>query len=589
MLETNTEQHLSPFMKSAANSVLQNVNVTFLFSYTDAISLFIRQQYLDQIFHPSSKRFAVLYIHSSRAAFGTYDIIEGDVVCRNSRDLNIHDDCLRYNIEQFIQDCFGETVWTKYRHTHPYHHHRLCSDFEDNLFNSTSQNITLECAHLIIYVKQFHNVKLQGVIAQSQSRHVTFNEEHSALVIPSNVVQQLREAVFDDMACDLCNVIVDSYSHDHLTLYITGDRLKHQHFREHLRRYLQVVKSDIKRYLMPEGRAFYTYGFTSTTRFDEKIHFDEMRICVDVNGEDETVMWPLNILIKNHDKIYSGLEIIWGERATFYSNRRKHSEHQVLLFRSKLNAPCYINDVSCHHIATIEIHPPPEGWPDEVNFHYSLVFTDNGPRINATDFISKKKHKAELIDSKLNVSAIFIEEPTVPVLKGAVSFRPNTFVRKAVFSYGVMHDPRASQGQCPDHLRITIEIGNSRRCRAFHKIIKKGQLLHHQQVFSIEFDLIVLPFSTPQRSSNGFPVFHKPTLILELYRTQMKDPMLNWRPEDDQCEWVANICSIPVDEGDPYHKGIRYELKLIVKYIGLEFVVTRKDTKEMWKNTIIEL
>ncbi|WAR09941.1 hypothetical protein MAR_035017 [Mya arenaria] len=280
----------------------------------------------------------------------------------------------------------------------------------------------------------------------------------------------------------------------------------------------------------------------------------EHYICFDTDKKKKTKIWCFKSLPKK-SPIEISPKIIWTELATFYSSRRKAAKHQSLIFRSHSSYPRYINEEGCEVAATIHVNPPPEGWPDEVEFEYTLTSTKKGPLIEVTDLKSGVQHMAKLIESRINESIVYLRDPSRSVLKGAISLGLNTngisLLKIANSSYSVNYIPDIKTMKTRDQLKLQYMHGTVMTNGVDHELIKMGQLLHHGQIFS--WDVL----------ENCVPDDFVGAKWFSLHS--------NSRHE------LAYICPEPASL-DGWYEWVDWEVQLIVEDIGFTFKVINKNT-----------
>jgi len=121
-----------------------------------------------------------------------------------------------------------------------------------------------------------------------------------------------------------------------------------------------------------ERKARFTYGFEFSKDFIEGLHPEKFKFYWDGKAYCRGVFWKL---IEAGQMLHYNQQFSRGSYATRCLQEHKHVAISISLWRSPLPNPTYCLDEAdqCKKVATIEAQPPPEGWPDRVNFTDTLI------------------------------------------------------------------------------------------------------------------------------------------------------------------------------------------------------------------------
>ncbi|XP_052789206.1 uncharacterized protein LOC128223826 isoform X1 [Mya arenaria] len=446
---------------------------------------------------------------------------------------------------------------------HKYKYHMLYKDFEEQIreYDIATADITLQCKHFVTKINEHHSMPVESLIHDSKYRDtVRYDADTSSLVFS----QQVLEKIMDDFKLSVTECLKCLLKHQtSLICYLQMELCTSSYnFQQRLQQELQYNNGLLGSLACKEEETVvtsdYTIGYVDIIEnFNKEQHseLNKTSLCLDNTGE-ECAIWLFTPLIKKGQQITVSSEFIWFEDITFTSEWNKSSIHKTHVMRSKFPYPRYINEEGCDMAATIQSHPPAEGWPDEVMFKYTLAVTENGPIIRVFDVHAEKTLTAEFT-YKLNIE--FLKEPSSVAMQSPIlaGLQPLSIKRRA--NHGIGSEPVFKEGRHPEHLRFVDSEGVSRCKAVFHKLIEKGQLLHHGQIFSA---------TIPRASLDmGFT----------LWRSPLKDPRYINDP-DDKCKCVAsNFHTYYVQ----YDKVQQFDVLLIVGGTDIMFkIINRKTGRE---------
>ncbi|XP_052789207.1 uncharacterized protein LOC128223826 isoform X2 [Mya arenaria] len=371
---------------------------------------------------------------------------------------------------------------------HKYKYHMLYKDFEEQIreYDIATADITLQCKHFVTKINEHHSMPVESLIHDSKYRDtVRYDADTSSLVFS----QQVLEKIMDDFKLSVTECLKCLLKHQtSLICYLQMELCTSSYnFQQRLQQELQYNNGLLGSLACKEEETVvtsdYTIGYVDIIEnFNKEQHseLNKTSLCLDNTGE-ECAIWLFTPLIKKGQQITVSSEFIWFEDITFTSEWNKSSIHKTHVMRSKFPYPRYINEEGCDMAATIQSHPPAEGWPDEVMFKYTLAVTENGPIIRVFDVHAEKTLTAEFT-YKLNIE--FLKEPSSVAMQSPIlaGLQPLSIKRRA--NHGIGSEPVFKEGRHPEHLRFVDSEGVSRCKAVFHKLIEKGQLLHHGQIFS---------------------------------------------------------------------------------------------------------
>ncbi|WAR30517.1 hypothetical protein MAR_033059 [Mya arenaria] len=375
-----------------------------------------------------------------------------------------------------------------YKCAHMYHNYMLYKDFEKQVrvYDNATEGITLNCKHFVTKIKEYHSMPVDSLIHDSKYRDtVRYNCDTSSLVFSQQVLQMIMDN-FKLSTSMICYSQMELYS-DNFQQSIVQKQYNNGLLGSLACKEGETVTSD------------YTIGYVAIENFNKEQHseLNKTSLCHDNTGE-ECAIWIFRPLIKMGQQITVSSEFIWSESITFTSKKKKKSIHQAHVMRSKFSNPQYIKEEGCELAATIQSHPPAEGWPDEVEFQYTLAVTENGPIIRVFDVHAEKTQTAEFT-YKLNIE--FLKEHSSVAMQSPIlaGLHPHSIKRRANHTYGIWTEPVFQEGRHPEHLRFVDSEGVSRCKAVFHKLIEKGQLLHQGQIFSA-----TIPFTSWIMQEHGY-------------------------------------------------------------------------------------
>ncbi|XP_052815036.1 uncharacterized protein LOC128241936 isoform X2 [Mya arenaria] len=557
------------FILKVKEAASQHGHRNYVVGISDALASFFKSNVMNEEYIISNRQlpkevdsFALAYIDytSGQVEMSLYSNAS-ETICSQSReriDLISQD-----NLKCFLQELFGREFWVKYKMAYPDNvksfNHSIGIDFKKNIY-IVGDKFVLEYCHLFFEAEKYYMMSVNAIVTRSKFKEfAVFDEETSTLVLSVSAVNHFN------VRKTLTKFLENKYSQNYSPLIITSDQSVDPIFQDDLQQALSGVKSGLFRMLThKENKWSYLTVTFGVATFDDLsynnlpffCHLDkkEHYICFDTDKKKKTKIWCFKSLPKK-SPIEISPKIIWTELATFYSSRRKAAKHQSLIFRSHSSYPRYINEEGCEVAATIHVNPPPEGWPDEVEFEYTLTSTKKGPLIEVTDLKSGVQHMAKLIESRINESIVYLRDPSRSVLKGAISLGLNTngisLLKIANSSYSVNYIPDIKTMKTRDQLKLQYMHGTVMTNGVDHELIKMGQLLHHGQIFS--WDVL----------ENCVPDDFVGAKWFSLHS--------NSRHE------LAYICPEPASL-DGWYEWVDWEVQLIVEDIGFTFKVINKNT-----------
>ncbi|WAR30527.1 hypothetical protein MAR_033069 [Mya arenaria] len=376
---------------------------------------------------------------------GSYDVLQDGTICNNSRNTNqLEVGPLEYYIEQLLCCVFTKDFIRSYRMKYKYHYNMLYKDFEEQIrqYDFATADITLNCKHFVTKINQHHSMPVESLIHDSKYRDtVRYDADTSSLVFSQQVLEK----------------IMDNFN-----------------FCQRLEQELQYNNGLLGSLACKEGETVtsdYTFGYVAIENFNKEQHSEQNKTSLCYNNTvEECAIWIFRPLIKKGQHITVHNEFIWSETITFTLKQNKKSIHEAHVMRSKFSNPQYINEEGCELAATIQSHPPAEGWPDEVEFQYTLAVTENGPIIRVIDLKAAQTLTAEFT---YKLKTEFLKGPSSVAMQSPIlaGLHPHSIKRRANHTYGIWNKT---------FFHAIPEL---------YKLIEKGQLLHQGQIFSAAFFL----------------------------------------------------------------------------------------------------
>ncbi|WAR09909.1 hypothetical protein MAR_034985 [Mya arenaria] len=382
--------------------------------------------------------------------------------------------------------CFESGIIQAGKHMHNYH--ILISDFEEQIkvYDINTAEVSLRSEHLVQEAQKYQSKPVDELISKSKYRDILrYNDTTSTLYLSRKGIQKIFDEALSNIAINLKPILVAG---NIFKCYMSGELIESSYFQQRVQQECQYINDSLLGGLAcKEGETVtsdYTYGHVAIENFNEEFHLEQYK--TPDTSVEECAIWIFKPLIKKGQQLTASNEFVWSESVTFNSKRSKETDHQALVMRSKCEDPKSIDEKGCEVAATVKVHPPLEGWQDEVEFKFKLTITEDGPMIEALDMKSDKLYPAEY-----KRSIEMLKGPKLDAMQSAMLtvLQPDSIKRRATYTYGLSTYPPFRKGEHAEHLKFIDSKGKARCLNVINKLIGKDQPLQHGQVFSAQVEI----------------------------------------------------------------------------------------------------